>query len=232
MNKKNKGIQSELQKLYRDQIEEEKRLLDFYKINRPTDLDSHQHIKTAIERWELIYNQLLEMQLNEKLRNSERERTYDRLLNELDFKINDHRSSNLDSNYQYSFTTQPSKQIYSSNQQQQKPYHSSISSSSSSSSSGSSYSSSLSSSPIGDQQKSYSYSSSVQSTNLDPNHQNVIFKSNPNSYLNINQPTIKTNQDEEANSLIFRRPESSAALKDIKCLSKWFEDLGKYDDLF
>lgn len=170
------------------------------------------------------------MQLNEKRKNVERERNFDRLLTELDYKINENKQASLlNSDYSYS-VNKPSKQqqtnyAFTPSYSEHQPIDLS-------------YSSSYTSSSSDGNQKTYSYSSNSKSSGLDRNHQNVVFSSNqgdPNSYLSIQSPTpilAKTGKtvvdDQEANSLIFRVPESSS-LRSIQCLSKWFDDLGKED---
>lgn len=108
---KHERIQIELQKLYRDQIYEEKQLYGYYKQVRPTELNLHNQIKLAIDRWEMIYNQLLEMQLNEKRRNSERKQNYERILNELESKINDRTSTKQVHSYNHHHQSNPQQQI-------------------------------------------------------------------------------------------------------------------------
>ena len=245
-------IQNELQKLYRDQVYEEKSLLEHYKQFRPSELDLHNQIKLAIQRWELIYNQLLEMQLNEKRINEERDAKYDQLLNELELKKLDnksrqhrvslkstlnestsprlanqqqHQTHQIHSSYHHQPTYAPSNEHHSSYTPSNEHHliHSTYAPTKS-------YSSSMSSSSYtssSNQNKTnYSSYSSLKSTGTNPN-QNVIFSSSSSNGNLGKTYNLKTQQPEES-SLIFRRPEVSS-LKNISCLNKWFEDLGRED---
>lgn len=252
-------IQVELQKLYRDQIFEEKELLDHYRKLRPNELDLHNQIKLAIDRWQLIYNQLLDMQLQEKERNAERKAEYGRLLNDLELKnqrkstqhaslsassssssssgsssVSSSGSSSsihhlADLNYPYS--NQPQHQQHTIHSSHSPHLDSKTSSLSSEFVSSSSYHSSSSSSGYGEPDKS-SYSS-YSSMKTSGSHQPTTFYSSSSSSgtgkvggvpmsAGKTQLPIKL----EENSLIFRRPES---LKNVTCLHKWFEDLGRED---
>lgn len=234
-------IQVELQKLYRDQIFEEKALLDHYRKLRPNELDLHNQIKLAIDRWQLIYNQLLDMQLREKERNTERKAEYGRLLNDLELKnqrkSTQHSSSSsassihhlADLNYPYS--NQPQHQqhtIHSSHSPHLDAKTSSLSSSEFVSSSYSSSSSSSSSHGEPDKASYSTYSSSKSSGSHQPTN---YFYSSSSSTGKVGGAPMAIGKTQlpiqlEENSLIFRRPDS---LKNVTCLHKWFEDLGRED---
>lgn len=180
-------------------------------------MDVHRQLKIAIERWELIYNQLLDMQLNEKKKNEERERKFESLSDELDAirKASPTYSPFLTKSpiyYASSLSKFTPIQTARDNQQSAKLGSSAYDYDSKSTS-----------------HSSYSSSSSMKTSGLDQNYPTAVQYS---QITDKNYPILgqskKIRPDLEENSLIFRRPESSA-LKDVKCLDKWFEDLGRED---
>ena len=242
-------IQVELQKLYRDQIFEEKALLDHYRRMRPNELDLHNQIKLAIDRWQLIYNQLLDMQLREKERNAERKTEYERLLNELELK-NQQKSTQRSSasssgsssasasssihhlaDLNYPYSNQPQHQqhtIHSSHSPHLNAKTSSLSSQYESSSYVSSSSSSVHDGPAKSSYTAYSSSSgSNQPSSYFYTSSSSSSSSSGNGKIGGSPMSIKSEPIQlEENSLIFRRPES---LRNVTCLHKWFEDLGRED---